>query len=207
MKFLLVSDMHSSATAIETVARTVAKHSPDAVLVAGDLSMFGPEGYVDEVALIGETPILAVTGNCDTPDVAERMKTQGISICCEIRSVGPVDIAGVPWTGRKRIFEGILPDLLAKLRERDFTRPLIVLSHCPALGILDEAKPGLHAGSQSITDIVSAEKPLALLTGHVHEARGLVHSSGTVCVNAGPAMDGRAALVVYENGKLDVVLL
>jgi Icc-related predicted phosphoesterase len=207
MKFLLVSDMHSSVLAIETISRAVAKHSPDAVLVAGDLTMFGPASYVDEVALVGETPIMAVTGNCDTPDVAERMKNTGISICGEITSAGPLDIAGVPWTGRKRIFEGLQPDLLAKLKERDSSRPLIVLSHCPALGVLDEAKPGLHAGSQAISDLVASEIPIALLTGHVHEARGISRLGITVCVNAGPAMDGRAALVSYENGKLDVVLL
>jgi len=64
MKLLLVSDLHSSALAIETIARAVEGHAPDAVLVAGDLTMFGPAGYVDEVSLIGETPVLAVTGNC-----------------------------------------------------------------------------------------------------------------------------------------------
>ena len=207
MKFLLVSDLHSSALALETIARHSADLKPDFILVAGDLTLFGPAGYVDELALLGKVPILAVTGNCDTPDVVERMKTVGISICDDIKIVGPLDIAGVPWTGRKRIFEGLRPELLAKLNERDKKRPFVVLSHCPAFSVLDEARPGLHAGSQSISDIVASEKPLALLTGHVHESRGVAPLGGTVCVNAGPAMEGHAALVRYERGKLGVVLL
>jgi hypothetical protein len=206
LKFLLVSDIHASALGLETISSKVLEHSPDAVLIAGDLTTFGPAGFVDDVALLGKTPILSVTGNCDTPDVRARIEQLGISIIDRVFSTGGIDIAGVPWSGRKRIFDGVSPTMMDALARRDKSRPLIVVSHCPSLGVLDEAF-GAHAGSQHIGDLVAAEKPAALLSGHVHEARGIVRSGGTAYVNAGPAMAGNAALVTFSRGKLDAVLL
>jgi len=207
VKFLLVSDLHASARALEAISSAAEEHKPDCILIAGDLTTFGPAGFADEVALLGNTPVMAVTGNCDTPDVRERMEALGISIIDRVVRAGSVDIAGVPWNGRKRIFDGASEALVSALGTRDKSRPLVILSHCPALGVLDEAAPGAQAGSQHITDIVHSEKPAALLSGHVHEARGIVRSGGTVFVNAGPAMAGNAALVTFARGKLDAVLL
>ena len=150
---------------------------------------------------------MAVTGNCDTPVVAARTEAVGINISDKVVSQGGLDVAGVAWSGEERIFDAVSQSLAARLSERDKSRPLIIISHCPALGTLDEAEPGLHAGSQAISDLVRSAKPVALLSGHVHGARGLVRSGGTVFVNAGPAMDGHAALVTYEKGRLDAVLL
>lgn len=207
MKFILVSDLHSSARAVERISYLVGEHDPDAILIAGDLTTFGPMGYVDEVASNVKCRMLAVTGNCDVTDVAARMTELGINCSDSIVKLGELDFAGVAWSGGKRIFEKVSPGLSVSLAKRDQSKPLIMMSHSPALGILDEISPGQHIGSQAISDLVMSAKPIALLSGHAHEARGMERSGGTLFANPGPAMDGRAALVRYENGELDAVLL
>jgi hypothetical protein len=207
VKFLLVSDLHASKFALDALAKSYSEHLPDAVLVAGDLTTFGPAGFVDELAALGVGPILAVTGNCDTPEVRERMAASGIDACDRLARLGSVDVAGVAWRGRKRIFEGVAPSLATELAGRDRSRTLLILSHCPAHGILDEASPGSHAGSGEILELAVSSGAAALLTGHVHEARGIVHRAGKTFVNAGPAKDGRAALVRVDGRDLGAELI
>ncbi|MFH0815843.1 MAG: metallophosphoesterase family protein [Methanobacteriota archaeon] len=204
---MLVSDLHSSARALDRISNLAREVEPDAILIAGDLTTFGPPGYVDEVAKLAECRILAVTGNCDVPEVAVKMDAAAINVSDSIVRLGGLDVAGVAWAGGKRVFEAMNQGLAARLAERDESRPLIVLSHCPALGTLDEIKPGQHIGSLAISELVASARPTALFSGHAHEARGLLRSDGTVYANPGPAMEGHAALATYENGRMDAALL
>ena len=50
-------------------------------------------------------------------------------------------------------------------------------------------------------------KPLLVLSGHIHEAVGIVVSDGTTFINPGPAMSGRCAVVGVEDGKVEARLL
>jgi hypothetical protein len=206
-KFLLVSDIHGSAAALETIVAAVERHRPDAVLIAGDLTTFGPPEFADEIRSAVDCIILAVTGNCDLPATRARISELGIDACDRIVRVGEVDVAGIAWLGRKRIFEGLGAGLVAAIERRDAARPMVILSHCPALGTLDEASPGLHAGSEAVADLVRRHGPAALLTGHVHEAAGTGRIGRTLCVNAGPATLGRAAIVRVVDGAAEATLL
>lgn len=62
-----LSDIHGNATALEAVLADIAKTKPDAVLVAGDLVLNGPEPglVVDVLRSLADDGTLVVAGNTD----------------------------------------------------------------------------------------------------------------------------------------------
>ena len=62
-----LSDIHGNAVALEAVLADVAKAKPDAVLIAGDLVLNGPEPalVIDVLRSLGNDGALIVSGNTD----------------------------------------------------------------------------------------------------------------------------------------------
>ena len=62
-----LSDVHGNATAMEAVLKDIAREKPDAVLVAGDLVLNGPEPglVVDVLRALADDGALVVQGNTD----------------------------------------------------------------------------------------------------------------------------------------------
>lgn len=75
MKLIIASDLHGSAPAVELLMRRIEEHSPDRVLLLGDLLYHGPRndlpcGYAPKkvLALLNSiaNQAIAVRGNCDS---------------------------------------------------------------------------------------------------------------------------------------------
>ncbi len=62
-----ISDIHGNATALEAVLKEIARERPDAVLIAGDLVLNGPEPalVIDVLRSLPPTTTLVVAGNTD----------------------------------------------------------------------------------------------------------------------------------------------
>jgi predicted phosphodiesterase len=62
-----LSDIHGNATALEAVLKDVAREKPDAVLVAGDLVLNGPDPamVVDVLRTLADDGALVIAGNTD----------------------------------------------------------------------------------------------------------------------------------------------
>ena len=62
-----ISDIHGNATALEAVLKEIARERPDAVLIAGDLVLNGPEPalVIDVLRSLAPTTTLIVAGNTD----------------------------------------------------------------------------------------------------------------------------------------------
>jgi Icc-related predicted phosphoesterase len=65
---------------------------------------------------------------------------------------------------------------------------------------------GKHYGSIVARKAVEKYKPLMCVGGHMHENPGVIKLRRTVCVNDGPAADGRYAVIVINNSKIKVIL-
>lgn len=74
MEYLVVSDLHGSRTAAETVVKLYDNLNPDAILCLGDVLYHGPRNNIPEdyaprdvIALLNPLAqhIIAVRGNCD----------------------------------------------------------------------------------------------------------------------------------------------
>lgn len=202
MRLLLFSDIHGSARALSWMEECIAEHAPDAVLIAGDLTHFGPPDFVDEIsALPGR--ILAVNGNCDTREVVSRITASRIDAIERLVNLGHLAVIGIGWhVGSPALHR--VPDRLIQQCEKGPEGRRIVLSHSPAFGFLDEPSPGHHIGSRALLEFVRVIDPELVITGHVHEASGIVQGRPTF-VNPGPAknMGGFVAEVGAEGTKVE----
>src|SRR6478735_6806890 len=66
-RIAILSDVHGNLVALEAVLKEIRKERPDAVLVAGDLVMNGPDpnGTVDALRILEGEGALIVSGNTD----------------------------------------------------------------------------------------------------------------------------------------------
>ena len=66
-KLAVLSDVHGNVPALEAVAKAIRKEKPDALLVAGDLVMNGPDpaGAVDALRALEQAGAIIVAGNTD----------------------------------------------------------------------------------------------------------------------------------------------
>jgi len=204
MKILLVADAHGE---YRWIARLVHKAgSVDASVIAGDLTNFGPTTLA--VRLIGmlPTPVLAVGGNCDPPEIHKTIeRAGGVCVHGTPYTLDDVVFMGVggsnptpfftPFELSEEEIDSILTSLVERTEEMGCTRVLV--SHAPPYGVLDEVE-GAHVGSRAVAKLLG--KVDAILCGHIHEARGIEKVRGTLVVNPGPAFKGMAALVWIEDG-------
>ena len=79
---------------------------------------------------------------------------------------------------------------------------MILMTHAPSYGILDQIPSGLSVGSPAVKEIVDKYHPILALSGHIHEAMGVVEQNGTTFVNPGPAKDGRFGVIEIVDGKV-----
>jgi uncharacterized protein len=209
MRVLVVSDLHGSEMGLQEVVRKSEVLKPDLVVICGDITHFGPPQqateFLDKIGVL----TFAVPGNCDPPEVIraiEDSKAKGLHRRTqELKGYIFVGLGGAPQSpnglpmefSEERIFEFLDEIMVPKG---------ILVTHCPAWGRNDTAK-GAHLGSKAISDIVEKYKPKLVLSGHIHDARGILEEKGTTFVNPGPAKQGFGALVVIEGDKVKVELL
>jgi hypothetical protein len=209
IRILVVSDIHGSERAMKEVVHKAETQKPDILVICGDITHFGPPSQAKDFLDMLELPAFAVPGNCDPPEVItaiEDSKAKGLHRRSqEFRGETFAGLGGAPQSpnglpmefSEERIF-GFLDEVMV---ERG-----ILVTHCPAWGRNDTAK-GAHMGSKAISDIVEKYKPKLALSGHIHDARGVVEEKATTFVNPGPAKQGYAALVLLKRDKVKVDLL
>ena len=69
MKLLALSDLHGDYSHVESILDKAG--DIDAVLIAGDITDFGPDEKALELLGMFKIPVLAVPGNCDNPSLVE----------------------------------------------------------------------------------------------------------------------------------------
>ncbi len=202
MKILVYSDIHSSEKAVDLLRADTDRYSPDLLLVLGDITHFGPASFAEKFIDAISTRTLAIPGNCDPPDVLALLEERGISLHGKIENVGGFDLAGfggsnitpfdtITEFGEDEIFESL---------DRVMVEGAVLATHVPPRGHVDGTAGGLHAGSTAVARIVEKYRPRVSLSGHIHEARGLIEDRGTLFLNPGAARRGyRATVDLSEN--------
>jgi Icc-related predicted phosphoesterase len=209
MRILVVSDIHGSDKAMDEIRRKVKACTPDILVVCGDITHFGPSSQAREFLDSVNIPTLAVPGNCDPTDVitaiedskAETLHRRGVDVMGEhFAGLGGASRSpnGLPMEFSEERIYCFLDEVM---------RPgSILVTHCPAYGRNDLTKDA-HLGSRAILSIVEKYKPKLALSGHVHQARGVMEEGGTTFVNPGPATRGYAALVTVKRNHVKAELL
>ncbi|MBN1941501.1 MAG: metallophosphoesterase family protein [Candidatus Diapherotrites archaeon] len=203
MRVGVLADIHSNTTALTKIKKRLI-HNLDLVLLLGDNTHYGGTQDMEKILEIIDFPnILALPGNLDSEEIIETFEKKGISLHGRKSKINGFTFIG---------FGGGLPhpnaalgfseeEIYAKLSELCRGEENIVLcTHVPPFGTsIDLAHGTTHIGSKSVRKIIEEFKPIANVCGHCHEAAGEEKIDKTVCINAGPVMNGYG--LVLELGK------
>ena len=215
MKIVAVSDVHGETRFAEQISHIIA--DADLLLLAGDLTNFGRRNEASRVVDAfrnSASRILAVSGNCDYPEVEQYLSDEGINIDRTEIEVGGIHFVGVggslPCPGKTPnehsdfTLRRHLQEAVATL---DTTAPIALVSHQPPVNtVADLAASGNHVGSESVRSFIEKNQPTFCITGHIHEGRGLDRIGDTPVVNAGPFCKGGYAVldVIDDNVKIQI---
>ncbi len=196
MKFLVISDIHGNIDVLNKMDSQF--NEADAVLFAGDFcECFKPETSKPtmEALLKKHDEIYSVLGNCDEPDFIEEMEDAGINAEKTLNYTQGLAIIG---SGGGSKFTGKTPnereesDLISDFDildqeefEGDYSNVIIISHNPPKDTVCDAVNPELHAGSQLFRDLITEKRPLAVVTGHIHEGCGVDKIQDTVIMNSG----------------------
>ena len=210
MKLLVLTDIHGNENVSSWANEMISEKGVDAAIILGDITQFGPKDWAEEFLDSFEVPVYAIAGNCDPPEeIMNAIEEKAILIHKK-----KVYLDGIPLIGlggsNPTIFD--TPFELTEEEIESSLEPLmeknaILALHAPAMGINDEIPSGAHVGSTAIKKIIDEYHPRLVLTGHIHEARGIVEENGTIFINPGPAMRGDYALITLDKNNINAELL
>lgn len=215
MKFLVISDLHGNTGVLDRLEDEF--RAADAVLFAGDFAeCFKPETGKPALEALcrRHDTIFAVLGNCDEPSFIEELDDNDISVEKTLLFREGLAFAGSGggsrFTGKtpfERTEEELLSDLGIVESSSDSVFQdgkwgnLIVISHNPPADTkCDAVNPGLHAGSALFRKFIEEKRPLAVVTGHIHEGRAVDKIGDTVIINPGALADGNYAVMEVTGG-------
>lgn len=213
MVVIAVTDIHGRAETLDLIAAELA--AADLVLLTGDLTHFGRRPDAERVveAVRRHNPnILAVSGNCDYPEVEGYLIGQGIGLHARHQMVGGVAFLGLggslPAPGRTPN-EFTERELAAFLEEAatglDPAAPCVLVSHQPPTDTaVDKVNSGAHVGSRAVRRFIEEHAPLVCFSGHIHEAAGTDAIGPTRLVNPGPLRNGGYAHARLADGAVEL---
>lgn len=202
-----LSDLHGNATALEAVLKDIARERPDAVFIAGDLVVNGPEPamVVDVLRALPAATTLVVQGNTD---VAAADFDYGAAYPSMTDGVPDAIVAAAEWAhdalGEERV--DWLRRLPSERRWRTQDGTLVLVCHASpgsqTAGFDQELDPNVTLERISRTDA------RVIVCGHTHQPE--IRDLGwKLIVNAGSAgyvFDGDPtaswALIDIEDGEV-----
>ena len=214
MKILAISDVHGDLERTKRLVKMVDSVKPDVIVVAGDLTQFGPKSTAKKVISELEKSnckILAIMGNNDTKEVGDELKHSGHDMhnkALEIEHIGFVGFHG-PNSIRLGGMQVLNYDPVHyKLRDLASCDKRVMISHLPPYNTsLDKLFSGQHVGSEFLRETVENEQPDLVICGHIHEGRGTEKIGSTLMVNTGAFCDGYAALIDMDGREPKVEFL
>ena len=186
MKALVTTDLHSSTRAAKTIKHGLVAGDFDCHLCLGDIITFRPLEFLEDLFTDIRVPTYVVPGNTDSDEARALLVEMGLDIHFKQVTVNDVVIAGAggctpppfrtAFVVEEEEYQRRLPSVLEGAQ--------VLASHGPAYGFLDRSLfGGLHVGSKAVFDAIEVARPSVVLSGHIHEARGIVEydwRSGTV---------------------------
>jgi Icc-related predicted phosphoesterase len=199
MRIYAVADIHGKPERLSRIRRNVEEHTPDVLVVAGDITRY--HGHHRVVSALNDmgVPVLAVRGNADWPIVDRLLeassRTQSLhlkeAVLGDVRFTGVSGTIPVPFRSRLRWIEKpILDRMLNLVNERS-----VLVAHPPPWGTLDEVLGRFHAGCTGLKGIVMKQQPRLLICGHIHERPGTARLGKTLVVNSNMARGHGGAVI------------
>lgn len=209
-KVLLLADLHNQFGKFDSFLNL----EPDMVIIAGDITHFGPvDPVLTQLSRI-DIPVFAIPGNCDPREMLDTLEeSNAVCLHDHSMSVGKLTLTGLGGSNKTPF------DTPYELTEDEIDRTLqqivstmernvhnILVTHAPPQGILDCIGDS-HVGSPAIRKYVQYFD--LICTAHIHEQRGVVEVDGVKAVNPGEASLGHCALIYFgdEPKEIEIELL
>jgi len=198
MIIVALADIHGHVEILKSAGEVL--KTADIVLLAGDITNFGGtdamSSIIDTIRRYN-TNILAVAGNCDSPEAAKYLKDQKISLDGKIVERHGAIFTGIDGTENSSMgFVGKMKDISQNIPDG---KPTVFVSHQPAQGTNVAAGGG---GSYSIREFIMQKMPLLAISGHIHHARITDNLVATALANPGPASKGYYVHAEIDQGQL-----
>lgn len=201
MRLLALSDLHGDYSHINAILEKAG--DLDAVMIAGDITDFGPDEKALELLDMFKCPVFAVPGNCDYPSLLKVLDENKNTINLhnsmhffrEFTFIGLGGSNPTPFNTPFELSEKKIGEYVGTLLSRSKGRN-VLLSHAPPLNTTDKLPHG-HVGSEALARYIRRFD--LIICGHIHEARGSVKVNGTSILNPGVASKGQAAIITIEN--------
>ncbi|WMW25250.1 metallophosphoesterase [Methanolobus sediminis] len=198
MRLFAIADPHGNYSKIEDLLKIAG--NVDLVLIAGDITNFGPDEKALDLFNKFSSKILAVPGNCDHESIikvieeskATNLHKRSVSVD-GIRFIGMGGSNPTPFCTPFEIQECDFEENVNRMMEDvNADEALVALTHTPPFGVLDTVGD-VHVGCKALN--VFLGKADLIVCGHIHEARGIEKSGRTTIVNPGMAALGFAAVI------------
>ena len=197
MKFLVITDLHEEASAVEWINELAEKNDVRAILFLGDVTDMGTCEDGREILKQLKKETYLIPGNCDPESISKENSDIIKDVHGKAFEIGGIRFAALGGSN-PTIFDTpceLQEDEITKRLEAVSSNGMILMTHAPSYGILDHIPSGLSVGSKAIREIVRKYKPIVALSGHIHEDVGMMEQEGTLFINPGPARDGHAVLL------------
>ena len=191
MKICMISDTHCKHWGLDIPKCDVLIHAGD-ITQQGDIGSFEDfnvwirhlrdENIIHEAVVIAGNHDIALDGGYVDP-------SELLSACTYLDNsgtyIGDTYFWGIPHskTFGRWAFGCEEDELSAKFSNVPEDTDILV-THGPALGVLDKAYRGDDCGSQSLLTFIEERRPPLVVCGHIHEGRGLAKVGSTLVVNA-----------------------
>lgn len=192
MKIVSVSDIHGFELAHPFLDRICEVLLPDLLVISGDITTFGPASVAERVLRNLNCLCAAIPGNCDPEEVMEIIDEFCISLHGKRENINGIDFVGLGGSpkGTFGTPNELEDEEIDALLSETMVDRCVLVTHAPPRGINDLVPTGIRLGSAIVSEYVKRFKPVLVLSGHVHEARGIVEQDGTVFANPGPLKGG-----------------
>ena len=210
MKILAISDIHGEEN--QNLYNYLETNDIDLVLILGDITNFGPIGFVE--TFINKlkkynVDVIAIHGNCDPEGVCDAISN--VTTCLHNNSIILDDIVLFGYGGSNltpfdtpsevdddKIYED-LHNLLDNQTDSQNKIKILVTHAPPFSSSADVIESGDHVGSHGVFKIIDEFKPDINLCGHVHEAKSISKIGNTDVVNPGMLKDNGAVLITIKD--------
>lgn len=214
MKILLLTDLHGNVASLEALKEEI--EECDVVLFAGDFARFGDVSTglpaLNALQKMREDA-LCVIGNCDEALFKEEVEKRDMSCEAQLVYRDGLVFAGSGGGGHfngstpnERDDEDMLHDFDVLQDNEDWGNTIIISHNPPKDTKCDAVNESLHAGSALLRSYIEEKKPLAVITGHIHEGCAVDKIGDTLVVNPGALLEGKYAIMTVEGGKASAEL-
>ncbi len=201
MKFFAFVDLHGNRMVLEQAMLNAINNECKFIICAGDLTNFGA-GLSEMMSALSKSkiPVFIIPGNHETNEEIDKecKKYKFVNLHAQAVSYRGLTLAGIggsnitPFNTPNEHTEDEIKEVLEKFKGRE---NLLLVSHAPPYGYLDEVGYGQHAGSKALLEFIKAEQPLMVICGHIHEHAG----KETIIGNTKVINPGKGSIISLQN--------